>query len=117
MDWYDRFFFNFLDCNINDIMEEYIMGDVKDLIISGSSNEKLQAMADNARIQYTEGYIKFLEEQLEKAEKRICKLTEFLKATLGPGYCVECFKYLPKGEITCNSCQDKLDGGWDDLRE
>ena len=25
MVWYNRFLFNFLDCNINNIMEEYIM--------------------------------------------------------------------------------------------
>ena len=101
----------------NNNMEIYIMGEVKDLLISGSSSEELRAMVDTARGQHNKGYIKFLEEQLEKAEKRICKLTEFLKATLGPGYCVECFKYLPKDEIICGKCQDECDGRWDDVRK
>ena len=47
------------------------MGEVKDLLISGSSSEELQAMVDTARNQHDQGYIQFLEEQLEKAEELI----------------------------------------------
>ena len=55
--------------------------------------------------------------ELEKAEIKISKLKELLKATLGPGYCVECFKSLDFGEIICGKCQDEMDGRWDHLRE
>ena len=93
------------------------MGKVSDLLISGSSDKELKAMVDNARDQHTEGYIQFLEEQLEKAEEKVYKLTELLKNEMGPGKCVECFKSLPKGEIICGKCQDECDGRWDHLRE
>ena len=93
------------------------MGGMKDLFLNEASNEEMSAMIDNARNQHDEGYILFLEEHLEKAEKRISKLTQLLKAPLGPGYCVECFKYLPKGELICGKCQDECDGRWDHLRE
>ena len=53
----------------------YKMGGMKDLFLNEASNEEMSAMIDNARNQHDEGYILFLEEHLEKAEKRISKLT------------------------------------------
>ena len=93
------------------------MGKMGDLLISGSSNEEMKAMIDNARNQHDAGYIQFLESQLEKSEKITHILKELLRKTLGPGYCVECFKYLSKDEIICGKCQDECDGRWDHLRE
>tara|TARA_Y100000310_G_scaffold162457_1_gene162454 strand:- start:378 stop:557 length:180 start_codon:yes stop_codon:yes gene_type:complete len=58
------------------------MGKMGDLLISGSTNEEMNNMIDNARNQHTEGYIQFLEGQLEKAEKEIRKLKKSLKATV-----------------------------------
>jgi len=52
------------------------MGEVKDLLISGSSSEELREMVDNARDQHNEGYIQFLEEQLEKAETLISRIKD-----------------------------------------
>ena len=52
------------------------MGEMKDLLISGSSNEELREMVDNARDQHNEGYIQFLEEQLEKAETLISRIKD-----------------------------------------
>ena len=93
-------------------MEIYIMGEVKDLLISGSSSEELRAMVDTARGQHNEGYIQFLEGQLEKAEKKIEWLKSVLRQEKGPGYCVECFKSLPGKESMCDSCQNELDVGY-----
>ena len=52
------------------------MGEMKDLLISGSSNEELQAMVNTARDQHNEGYIQFLEGQLEKAEILISRIKD-----------------------------------------
>ena len=52
------------------------MGEIKDLLISGSSSEELREMVDNARDQHNEGYIQFLEEQLEKAETLISRIKD-----------------------------------------
>ena len=93
------------------------MGKMSDLLISGSSDKELNAIVDNAREQHTEGYVQFLEEQLEKAEERVLKLTKLLSTAVGPGKCVECFKPLPKNEIICGRCQDECDGRWNHLRE
>ena len=93
------------------------MGEMKDLLISGSGDEELQTMVDNARDQHAQGYIQFLEEHLEKAEKKVNKLQQLLRIAVGPGHCVECFKSLPKGEIICGRCQDECDGRWDDIRK
>ena len=86
------------------------MGEVKDLLISGSSSKELREMVDNARDQHNEGYIQFLEEQLEKAEQKTEWLKSVLRQEKGPGYCVECFKVLSKDEIICGKCQDVMDG-------
>ena len=52
------------------------MGKVKDLLISGSSSEELREMVDTARDQHNEGYIQFLEGQLEKAEILISRIKD-----------------------------------------
>ena len=52
------------------------MSEIKDLLISGSSSEELREMVDNARDQHNEGYIQFLEEQLEKAETLISRIKD-----------------------------------------
>tara|TARA_R100000656_G_scaffold79981_1_gene58697 strand:+ start:98 stop:304 length:207 start_codon:yes stop_codon:yes gene_type:complete len=59
-------------------MEDVLMGKMSDLLISGASNEEMNAMIDNARSQHTEGYIQFLESQLEKAEKKVEELKVIL---------------------------------------
>ena len=92
------------------------MGKMSDLLINGATNEEMNAMIDNARNQHIEGYIHFLEDQLEKAEEKILKYKVLLQAKMGPGYCVECFEYLPKDEIICGKCQDECDGRWDHLK-
>ena len=58
------------------------MGEMKDLLISGSSNEELQAMVDTARNQHDQGYIQFLEEQLEKAEELIKKVKKMANSKI-----------------------------------
>ena len=55
------------------------MGKMSDLLISGSSSEEINIMINKAREQHTEGYIKFLENQLEKAEKEVTKLKKLLR--------------------------------------
>jgi len=92
------------------------MGEVKDLLISGSSSEELREMVDSARDQHSQGYIQFLEEQLEKAEDKIEWLRSRLRQEKGPGYCVECFDPLPGKEVICGKCQDECDGRWHDIR-
>ena len=93
------------------------MGKMSDLLIEKSTSKEINTMIDDARDQYKDGYIQFLEEQLEKSEKITHILKELLRKTLGSGYCVECFKYLPKDEIICGRCQDECDGRWDHLRK
>ena len=55
------------------------MGEVKDLLISGSSSEELREMIDTARDQHNEGYIQFLEEQLDKVEEKVLKYKVLLQ--------------------------------------
>ena len=52
------------------------MGKVKDLFLNNATNEEMNSMIDNARDQHTEGYILFLEEQLEKAETLIKRIKD-----------------------------------------
>jgi len=65
------------------------------------------------------GYVTFLEEKLKKSEQKIINIRKLqtLKLVEGPGYCVECFKVLPKDEIICGKCQDEMDGRWDNSEE
>ena len=93
------------------------MGKMSDLLIDSSTSEEIKSMVDNARDQYNNGYIEFLEDQLEKAEDKISKLKATIRKKKYPGYCVECFKSLPEDRIICGKCQDECDGRWDHLRE
>ena len=52
------------------------MGKMSDMLINGATDEEMSAMIDNARNQHTEGYIQFLEEQLEKAEILIKRIKD-----------------------------------------
>ena len=93
------------------------MGQFKDKMIDDMNPHEMQEYINNNRANHDAGYIEFLEEQLEKAEKKVNKYRTMLKIEKGPGYCVECFKYLPKDEIICGKCQDECDGRWNHLKE
>ena len=93
------------------------MGKMSDLLIDGSTDKEMTAMIDNARAQHANGYIEFLEEHLEKAEDKISKLKATIRKKKYPGYCVECFKSVPKDQVICGKCQDECDGRWDHLRK
>ena len=92
------------------------MGQFKDKIIDDMNPYEMQEYINN-KASHDTGYIEFLEEQLEKAEKKIHKYKIMLIVEKGPGYCVECFKPLDFDEIICSRCQDEKDGRWDHLRE
>jgi hypothetical protein len=89
------------------------MGQMKDKMIDSMNVHEIQEYLINHRSNQDAGYIKFLEQHLEEAEKKINILT----TKLGPGKCVECFKKLPKNEIICAKCQDECDGRWDHLKK
>lgn len=93
------------------------MGQMKDRMIDSMNPHEMQEYLNNYRSSHDVGYIQFLEEQLEKSEKKIDNYKKLLKAEKGPGYCVECFKVLPKDEIICGKCQDEMDGRWDNSEE
>ena len=93
------------------------MGRMSDLLIESSTSEEIRSMVENARDQHNNGYIEFLEDQLEKAEDKISKLKATIRKKKYPGYCVECFKSLPEDRVICGKCQDECDGRWDHLRE
>ena len=93
------------------------MGQMKDRMIDSMNPHEMQEYLNGYRASHDVGYIEFLEEQLEKAEKKIDNYKKLLKAEKGPGYCVECFTPLAFDEIICSGCQDECDGRWDHLRE
>ena len=111
------FQFNILGYDINIIMEEFVMGKFKDAMIEDMNVRQVSELVNKHKGDNDFGYVKFLEEQLEEAEEKISKYKTILKAEKGPGYCVECFKVLPKNEIICGKCQDERDGRWDHLKE
>ena len=92
------------------------MGQFKDKMIDDMNAHEMQEYIDKHRKDHDSGYIKFLEQHLEEAEVKIEKYKKLLKVKAGPGYCVECFEFLLKGEIICGKCQDECDGRWDHLR-
>ena len=47
------------------------MGKVKDLLMSSATNEEMNAMIDNARMQQESGYIEFLENEIEIKDKAL----------------------------------------------
>ena len=93
------------------------MGKFKDAMIEDMNVRQVSELVNKHKGDNDFGYVKFLEEQLEEAEEKISKYKTILKAEKGPGYCVECFKVLPKNEIICGKCQDERDGRWDHLKE
>ena len=93
------------------------MGQFKDKMIDDMNPHEMQEYLTNNRTSHDAGYIEFLEEQLEKAEKKVNRYKKMLKVEKGPGYCVECFKPLGFDEIICGRCQDEKDGRWDHLRK
>ena len=86
------------------LIEDMDIHEVKELL--GNFNNSIANLHDN-------GYVKFLEQQLEVAENKVRVLFQ----KLGPGKCVECFKAIPQEEVICGPCQDECDGRWDHLRE
>ena len=95
------------------------MGKFKDAMIEDMNVRQVKVLVDKHKGDNDFGYVKFLEEELKKSEQRIINIRKLqtLKLVEGPGYCVECFKVLPKNEIICGKCQDERDGRWDHLRE
>ena len=47
------------------------MGKVKDLLMNNASNEEMNAMIDNARMQQEAGYVRFLENEIEIKDKAL----------------------------------------------
>ena len=82
------------------------MGKVKSMLIESMNVHEVSELVNNHKASQDTGYIQFLEEQLEKAEEKILKYKVLLQAEMGPRYCVECFKYLSKGEVTCKKCNE-----------
>ena len=93
------------------------MGQLKDRMLDSMNGHEMQEYLTKYRSDHDIGYIQFLEEQLEKTEKKVHTYKMLLKAEKGPGYCVECFKPLGFNEIICSKCQDECDGRWDHLKE
>jgi hypothetical protein len=98
-------------------MEEFVMGRFKDAMIEDMNVRQVHELVNKHKGNNDLGYVKFLEKQLEKAEKKIDNYKKLLKAEKGPGYCVECFTPLAFDEIICSGCQDECDGRWDHLKK
>jgi len=88
------------------------MGQMKQQLIEDMNIHEVKDLLNNFNSDRDNGYIKFLEQQLEVAEDKV----QVLLRKLGPGKCVECFKTIPQEEIICGPCQDECDGRWDHLR-
>ena len=88
------------------------MGKFKDAMIEDMNVRQVQELVDKHKGGSDLGYVKFLEEELKKSEQKVINIKKLqtLKLVEGPGYCVECFKVLPKDEIICGKCQDVMDG-------
>ena len=54
------------------------MGKMKDALISGSTDEEMNNIIDNARELNTTGYVEFLENQLEMKDKALKRLKKIL---------------------------------------
>ena len=88
------------------------MGRFKDALIEDMNVRQVSKLVNKHRGNDDLGYVKFLEEELQKSEQKIINIRKLqtLKLVEGPGYCVECFKVLSKDEIICGKCQDVMDG-------
>ena len=93
------------------------MGRFKDALIEDMNVHQVQELVDKHRGNNDLGYVKFLEEQLKKAEEKIENMYKVLGKKKYPGYCVECFENIGMNEIICGKCQDERDGRFDHLRK
>jgi uncharacterized protein YpuA (DUF1002 family) len=93
------------------------VGRFKDALIEDMNVHQVQELVDKHKGNNDLGYVKFLEEQLKKAEDKIENMHKVIGKKKNPGYCVECFTSIKMNEIICSKCQDERDGRWDHLRE
>ena len=93
------------------------MGRFKDALIEDMNVHQVQKIVDEHRGINDLGYVKFLEEQLKKAEEKIENMHKIIGKGKNPKHCVECFKEIKKNEIICGKCQDERDGRFDHLRQ
>ena len=93
------------------------MGKFKDTMIGEMDIKQVKEMLNNFDASNDKGYVKFLEEQLKKAEKKIENIHKMLGKKKNPGYCVECFDTISSNEIICGKWQDERDGRFDHLKQ
>ena len=93
------------------------MGKFKDTMIGEMDVHQVKELVNNFTASNDIGYVKFLEEQLKRAEEKIENMHKVLGKRKNPGYCVECFNTISTKEIICGKCQDERDGRFDHLRE
>ena len=93
------------------------MGKFKDVMIGEMDVHQVKELVNNFTASNDIGYVKFLEEQLKKAEDKIENMHKVLGKKKNPGYCVECFDTISTNEIICGKCQDERDGRFDHLRQ
>ena len=93
------------------------MGKFKDVMIGEMDIHQVKELLNNFDASNDKGYVKFLEEQLKKAEEKIENMHKVLGKKKNPGYCVECFDSISLDEIICGKCQDERDGRFDHLKQ
>ena len=93
------------------------MGKFKDIMIGEMDIKQVKEMLNNFDASNDKGYVKFLEEQLKKAEEKIENMYKAIGKKKNPGYCVECFDAIATKEIICSKCQDERDGRFDHLKQ
>ena len=93
------------------------MGKFKDIMIGEMDVHQVKELVTSFNHSNDKGYIKFLEEQLKKAEDKIENMHKVLGKKKNPGYCVECFDSISLDEIICGKCQDERDGRFDHLKQ
>ena len=93
------------------------MGKFKDTMIGEMDIKQVKEMLNNFDASNDKGYVKFLEEQLKKAEEKIENMHKVMGKKKNPGYCVECFDTISTKEIICGKCQDERDGRFDHLKQ
>ena len=93
------------------------MGKFKDVMIGEMDIHQVKELLNNFDASNDKGYVKFLEEQLKKAEDKIENMHKVIGKSKNPGYCVECFESISAKEIICGKCQDERDGRFDHLKQ
>jgi len=93
------------------------VGKFKDTMIGEMDIKQVKEMLNNFDASNDKGYVKFLEEQLKKAEEKIENMHKVMGKKKNPGYCVECFDTISTKEIICGKCQDERDGRFDHLKQ